>query len=372
MTSKLSEKSVSLGESKSDSWRVEIHVLECGHGDTILIGLPGNRWALIDCNLVDNDGTRDKFFTLVQKLGITRLDILCLTHPHKDHYHGMLDVINYFKSDGRTIGCYCDCGVDPKQIVYLLKKANEDIPHIEEYGLIQIRIDELTSSGMGYVRIDENTDLSNYIEDKGLSFRITPLGPDPAIPRRFERETISVGEIHNDINRLSVILLFEIRATSGKRLRVLLTGDTDSDGLTRSCRIMDKKLQESTIHGMKGPHHGSHTAFSPDVCKARSGNATDVVVFSVGTKFEALPDRNVIEKYLQKGWTVLLTNKRIQRTSRSIPLTLAGRSPEIRPRHLRNDIKLIIDSDGGFSFEPDAARVLSEEISLYQASSDAE
>ena len=68
---------------------MQVFFLECGQGETILLHLEGRYWVLIDCYLPKGP-IRDSFFELVDRLQIRRLDVLCLTHPHDDHYHGML------------------------------------------------------------------------------------------------------------------------------------------------------------------------------------------------------------------------------------------------------------------------------------------
>ena len=78
MSSGPSTKGTTPDPSQSDKLNLEIHVLECGHGDTILIRLPKEKWALIDCHLPQGR-IRDRFFQFVEDRHIVRLDLLCLT-----------------------------------------------------------------------------------------------------------------------------------------------------------------------------------------------------------------------------------------------------------------------------------------------------
>ena len=77
----------------SEELRVEVHLFACGHGDTILVGLPGPKWLLIDCYLPKHNGVYDNFLRFLEKKGISRLDWVILTHPDEDHFLGMKDLL---------------------------------------------------------------------------------------------------------------------------------------------------------------------------------------------------------------------------------------------------------------------------------------
>src|SRR4051794_16708149 len=112
MSSPHSKPSASAAPSKSENAAVMIYVFECGQGDTVLVNLPGNKWVLVDCHLPEGR-IRKHFFQFIDGLGIKKLDLVCLTHAHRDHFHGMLQVVEHFTKPGKSIGYYCDSGVDP-------------------------------------------------------------------------------------------------------------------------------------------------------------------------------------------------------------------------------------------------------------------
>ena len=107
--------SPSPGPPPSDEPRIDIHLLHCGHGDTILVRLPGDRWGLIDCYLPEQYGIREGFFEFVRRQGIRNLDFIMQTHPDRDHYHGMKAVIDHFLERGDGIGYYIDTGLNARR-----------------------------------------------------------------------------------------------------------------------------------------------------------------------------------------------------------------------------------------------------------------
>jgi beta-lactamase superfamily II metal-dependent hydrolase len=95
-TSPATNESPSTSPPSSSEFSIDIHVFHCGHGDTILVRLPGDRWGLVDCYLPKQYGVRDAFFRFVERNEIGTLDFIIQTHPDRDHYHGMKEVIEYF------------------------------------------------------------------------------------------------------------------------------------------------------------------------------------------------------------------------------------------------------------------------------------
>ena len=81
-----------------------IHILDVGHGDSIIIEFPGQtRYAIIDCNLHAEsnkgfeharpvDKKEPKALTFFRNRAVECGDLVvefaCLTHPHADHFRG--------------------------------------------------------------------------------------------------------------------------------------------------------------------------------------------------------------------------------------------------------------------------------------------
>ena len=128
----------------SDGLSFDIHVFACGHGDTILLRLPDNRWSLVDCNLPKAGGIRDRFFGFLADHRINRLDYIFQTHPDTDHFHGMVEVLDYFTSNDRTVGWWCDGGLNSRDVRDFIWP--DDLSR-RQYARLQHRLDELDDRG---------------------------------------------------------------------------------------------------------------------------------------------------------------------------------------------------------------------------------
>jgi competence protein ComEC len=80
---------------------VDITVIDVGQGDSTLIEFPasdttGDRKRM----LIDGGPGSDAVVQTLLDKGITHLDIVMLTHPHKDHYGGLTGLLNETNPDG--------------------------------------------------------------------------------------------------------------------------------------------------------------------------------------------------------------------------------------------------------------------------------
>ena len=77
---------------------LEIHVFGGAVGESIILALPGNRWAMIDVYVGDaaNPAGTPSIRFLRDK-HVTELQFLCLTHPHGDHVKGVSYLVKNFR-----------------------------------------------------------------------------------------------------------------------------------------------------------------------------------------------------------------------------------------------------------------------------------
>ncbi|HJN77350.1 MAG TPA: ComEC/Rec2 family competence protein [Myxococcota bacterium] len=70
---------------------LEVHVLDVGQGDAILIEAPDGEHILVD------SGTRSAdLVPVLSALGVEDLDLVVATHPHADHIGGMQQIVRSF------------------------------------------------------------------------------------------------------------------------------------------------------------------------------------------------------------------------------------------------------------------------------------
>jgi beta-lactamase superfamily II metal-dependent hydrolase len=344
---------------------VDIHVLQCGQGDMILLKLGGKKWVLVDCNL-PHAGQRTEFFQLAKQLQIRRLDLVCLTHPHEDHYSGLDEVIRYFTSDGRSVGTFCDSGVEPKQIAVLMRRRGSVKSAVTEFERLYRRIYNLIDAKqIRYFMANEN---SSPLIEVGDRIQILPVGPRPDVLSQATREVVSLGNIRKDLNRISVVLALSVRGDT-KCFDALLTADTDSDGcnsaLARCSAVRSKANPSRGFDMVKVPHHGSADShLGSEIISHRKEAEDSLAVISAGS-FDVLPDREVMGDFLQGGWTVLLTKKRSARVTQ-FAVELSSRSKQTFGVQCQ-DIQILWRESIGTKWEPAGARVHTGELSNYDS-----
>lgn len=212
---------LSLCCSASFAWAgplLEVHFIDVGQGDGILLRTPTGKTVLIDVGPPSHRHSTTKY---LKGLGIQKINLLLITHPHLDHYGGYRPVLRHFK-----IGAYIDPGFP-----YPFPKYNKMIRAIKRKG-----IRRLTG------RLGQTLDL-------GGGTKLWLLAPQMPF----------VSDSRSDANANSIVALLEY-----KNLRVLLTGDAEAE--TEERLLHYKRLLRANV--LKVAHHGSKHATSDTFLKA--------------------------------------------------------------------------------------------------------
>jgi competence protein ComEC len=107
----------------SQEYRFEVHFIDVGQGDAILVLTP-SKTMLIDAGPRDGNAA-----AYLQSVGVTEIDIVIATHPHADHIGGMPDIFSSF-----PVREIIDPGVAHSTLTYTryLELIDEmDIPYTE-------------------------------------------------------------------------------------------------------------------------------------------------------------------------------------------------------------------------------------------------
>jgi competence protein ComEC len=200
--------------------RLTVRHIYVGQGDATLVTLPHGRHLLIDGGGAvlqgDADPGRLVLVPLLRQLGVRRLELVVLTHPHPDHVGGLVAVtqhfaVNHFWSNG----------------------SGAQIPPVRAV-LQQVR-----RQG---AQVRTVASLPHSLCLDGV--RVDVLHPRPPAPRTFYEDFSA--------NDNSVVL----RLTYGQR-SVLLSGDIEA----RAEALLLPKLG-GPVDVLKAPHHGSRTSSS--------------------------------------------------------------------------------------------------------------
>jgi len=248
--------SVSASAQIASGKQAMIYYLDVGQGDSELIRLPGGENILIDTGTGE---TADKLVSLLQELGVKRVDHLIATHPHEDHIGGMESVV-------RKI---------PVGKIYMPKVADKQIPTTRTYeGLI------------------------DAISDKKLKITQAKAGMTIPLSGQAKLELLAPnGTRYDDLNNYSVVA----KLTYGQKT-FLFTGDAEK----LSEKEMLNKNYDLKCDVLKCGHHGSSSSTSAAFLKAVS---PQFAVISCGLNNDyGHPNKEVLSRLQKAGVKVYRTD----------------------------------------------------------------
>lgn len=241
--------------------RLQVHFLDVGQGDSILVRFPGGGNMLVDTGGRPGEPEEMRLVgdsvvvPYLQRLGINKLDALVLTHPHDDHAGGAAAVL-----DKMRVG------------VLVISHAPGYEAVIRQAAMARVPVFRV---GAGQV----------LQLDRRVEIRV--LGPD-------RREAARAGE---DLNDVSLVLRLEHGAVS-----VLLAGDIEE----RAQRQLLARGAELHCNVFKVPHHGSRF-YTPRFYEAAD---PEFAVIQVGANNRfGHPAASVLETLERTGARVLRTDR---------------------------------------------------------------
>jgi len=78
---------------KRPAQRLEVHVLDVGYGEAVVLVAPGRRFILWDAGY-QKEGA--KVAEYLHTIGVEHLDLVINSHPHPDHIGGLAEIITQF------------------------------------------------------------------------------------------------------------------------------------------------------------------------------------------------------------------------------------------------------------------------------------
>lgn len=215
------------GESLGPALRVDF--IDVGQGDSIFIRTPDKINVLIDAGEPESGPVVVEH---LRRLGVKRLDLVVMSHPHSDHIGGMPAVFDAFEIGGVLDSGYVHGSALQERVLRMIEDGK--VPYHRATAGMEFRL--------------------------GRKARLEVLSP----PERLIRGTKS------DANNNSVV----VRLVLG-RVRMLFTGDVEREGEGRL--IAAREDLESQV--LKIAHHGSSSGTSLEFIRLVS---PEYLVVSVG------------------------------------------------------------------------------------------
>lgn len=244
--------------------KASLTFLDIGQGDSILIETEDGKNILIDAGpdgkIVDQLSSKLNFFN-------QKIDLFILTHPHVDHYGGILDVMQ--KYPVKTVMLTGIASEDPMYLSFIRNLKSKQIPII-------------------YPTSEKDLQLSKNLY---LDF----LYP-------FKGMSLIGQEVKNKNNNSTSLRLLD---KTGKGL-ALLTGDAEKEQEREL--LLSGQAFSATI--FKLGHHGSKTSSNPEFLKAIKAERF-VISLGKDNKF-GHPNQEVLDR---------LTGKEVHRTDQEGSIT---------------------------------------------------
>lgn len=249
---------------------LQVHVVDVGQGDSILVRFTNGRNMLVDAGgwkdeFKDGRGAGEVVATYLKRLGIGRLDVLVLTHPHEDHAGGAVYLLGRFDIGTVLIspvgsGEHTREQADPAYKKLFALSRDRNIPVRELFSGEAIALDPRV--------------------------KVEALGPGSDL----------ITGTRSDLNNNSLVISVRYGEKS-----FLLTGDIETDG---QARLMERgvMLRHSVL---KVPHHGSRYVLPEFVGRVQP----DLSVISVGRNAFGQPDPATISLAGAGGRPVYRTDR---------------------------------------------------------------
>ncbi|KAB3539076.1 MBL fold metallo-hydrolase [Alkaliphilus pronyensis] len=149
-----------------DTRNLNIHIIDVGQGDCILITAPEGKTILID-------GGEAKYskdiINYIKKHEINSIDILIATHPHADHIGGLADVIEDFKVNEIIMPPVAHTSKAFEELLITIKDKDLKITAAEAGLQYEIQ-DDITLSILGPL-FDYGDNLNNWSATAKLTYK---------------------------------------------------------------------------------------------------------------------------------------------------------------------------------------------------------
>lgn len=223
---------------------LEVHFIDVGQGDSILVITPNDKVMLIDTG---EKSAEEKIINYLKSLGINSIDKFVVTHPHSDHMGGAQAIFNNFE---------------------VKKVYDSGFPHTTK----------------------TYEEFLKTIDRKNIDFEIAQRGNKINLDNDLVIDILHPESIMGDPNNNSIVLKMTYDSVS-----FIFTGDAEHEAEEM---ILDYSRDlKSQI--LKLGHHGSDTSTSQEFLNAIN---PDVAVIQVGegNKY-GHPIDEVLERLANKG-----------------------------------------------------------------------
>lgn len=278
---------------------LDVYVIGSGVGESIVLGLPGGKWGVVDCFA---SSQANPTVQLLERCGAAEIEFLCLTHPHHDHYYGMSQVLERF-----PVRSFCAPAIiDPRTLRWLLKASKMDALRSGDDGLKEEmqefeRILRLVKTqekrrGIRVTRMPCTSQTKVFpfrVEDANAPVSILAIAPagnqidnyQSKLAKCFDGNRLLDTNPKIDHNQISIALLLVFGQT-----RIVLGGDVERAAWSDALAVFTESISAQLV---KVSHHGSRNGHSTDLWKKLSRRGKPIATLTPYYS-KGLPDTDAL------------------------------------------------------------------------------
>ena len=239
---------------------LRVTFIDVGQGDAAWLRTPDGSDILIDGG---DKGQGPGLVSYLKGHGVTDIEVLILTHPHADHFEGLITVL------------------EKMDVYQALTNCQDDDPGTR----YQIFLDRLASEGLTPTCVRDV-----YTSTWGTDISVVAVNPPEPLMS-------GTGSRNSDLNNNSIVLRISFGSVD-----FLFAGDIEGHA-EKAILDRDRNLEAEVL---KVAHHGSDTSSDPSFL---SQVDPEFAIISVGSNDYGHPSTDVIKQLQDAGATVCRTDE---------------------------------------------------------------
>ncbi len=277
---------------------------DVGQGDSIILEWNSDgidKIGIVDCNI--RGKTDNPVVSYLQNSNYKVIEFLIISHPHSDHYSGILDLLNYSeqnKVEIRRIASTFMLGDLKDYFKYF------EITPTDTELLTSIRVKWVNMIKKGLIGREETLlDGKQMQIDKEVT--IVSIAPSMQDVRDYQKivkldAKVNVKEASRAANLLSTLLKVTYQSYN-----YLLTSDTEKVSFLRAFDNEPHHFSGVNFHVCQIPHHGSKKNHAPDFWTNIGNFKIQNAIASAGKGY-GHPSITVLKAFYDTGYEVYCTN----------------------------------------------------------------
>jgi competence protein ComEC len=268
-----------------------------GQGDSIILEWEEggkNFVGIVDCN---KDNSSNPILDYLKNLKNYSFEFLILSHPHTDHFSGILEILEYVETANIPLRYFLHTCASQKNY---LRFSVTSITHKRLLEKIFIKTDSLHKSGL----LNTLAFVNNFSRSLSLgsNFVMSFIAPtqshyDKFNQKAFKNDVLSLN--NPDANWLSTMIKIYSRDAM-----ILLTSDVNYDVFWEFNRKNNPELKGPPLALGQVSHHGSIDSFFNTFWRVFPRSSSSFGCISVGPNTYGHPGKQVIQELQTFSYTV--------------------------------------------------------------------